>query len=79
MELNRKLLLSPTARSFENLGVCNPACIRIGDTTHMFYRAIGTERRSTIGYCQFDEQHELISRKHEPILIPELDTERDGL
>ena len=49
------IILEKTDLEFENKGVFNPACIQVGDITHMFYRAINQNDISTIGYCQLKD------------------------
>ncbi len=44
------ILLCKTNLDFENEAVLNPATIRIGDSVHMFYRAVREGNHSTIGY-----------------------------
>jgi len=48
------VILSKTELEFENEGVLNPAVIRIGDSVHIFYRAVQLWNQSTIGYCRLD-------------------------
>ncbi len=39
------------AHPFEAGGVMNPAAVVVGDTTHLFYRAVGNDGVSRIGYA----------------------------
>jgi len=48
------IVLEPTGLEFEKLGVLNPACIREGNSVHMFYRAVREGNYSSIGYCRLD-------------------------
>ena len=42
------VILEPTNLDFEKIGVFNPACIKVGNNVHMFYRAFSKDKRSTI-------------------------------
>ena len=78
--INREgLILKPTGREFENEGVFNPACIRMGDTVHMFYRAVRKGNHSSIGYCKLDGPLKIVERAKKPILFPEYDYEKQGI
>ena len=46
------IILEKSSLDFESKGVFNPACIKTGNTLHMFYRAISMDDISSIGYCQ---------------------------
>ena len=72
------IILKSTDLKFENLAVLNPACIQVGDITHMFYRAVNRDNVSSIGYCQLVD-NKVIKRLGEPILFPEFDYEKKGL
>lgn len=65
------VILEPTKLKFENKGVLNPACIRVGKYVHMFYRGLGKDNRSAIGYCKLDGPLKIVERVKEPILKPE--------
>ncbi len=69
------VILNPSKRAFEDLGVFNPACIRKGKYVHMFYRAWDKNRRSTIGYCKLKGPLKVVKRSKKPILMPELKRE----
>lgn len=73
------MILQKTELAFENGGVLNPACIKKGGITHIFYRAVAKGNYSTIGYAQLDAQDKVIFRKDGPILFPEFDYESHGL
>lgn len=64
--------------SFEKKGVFNPTCILVDGITHMFYRAVGKDKRSVIGYCQL-KNGKVISRNDKPIISPEFDYEIIGV
>ncbi|MGD9153548.1 MAG: pesticidal protein Cry7Aa [Gammaproteobacteria bacterium] len=72
------IILSNTEIAFENHAVLNPACIKINDEIHMFYRAINKKMISTIGYCKF-KYNKVIYRSPKPILMPEKPEEKLGL
>jgi predicted GH43/DUF377 family glycosyl hydrolase len=72
------IILEKTGLPFENKAVLNPACIKVGNITHMFYRAINKDDISSIGYCQLIGK-KVIKRLGRPILFPEYDYEKNGL
>ncbi len=73
------IILDKTDNGFENEGVFNPACCRVGNRVHLFYRAVRKGNYSTIGYCQLDGPLEVIKRHNTPILFPEKKYESQGL
>ena len=75
---NEGIILEETSLNFETKGVLNPACIKVGDTVHMFYRAISKDSISSIGYCQL-KNNKVIKRLDKPVLFPEYDYEKKGI
>lgn len=75
---NEGIILEKTNLAFENKGVLNPACIQVGDITHMFYRAINYNDISSIGYCQLKD-NKVVKRLAEPVIFPEYDYEKKGV
>ncbi len=73
------VLLTPTDLEFENDGVLNPAVIRIGDSVHIFYRAVRKGNYSSIGYCRLDGPLTIAERWDKPIMVPEFDYESHGV
>ena len=73
------VVLEKTDRGFEDEGVFNPACIRVGDKVEMFYRAVRIGNYSTIGKCTFNGPLELISREESPVLVPRKAYESQGI
>jgi predicted GH43/DUF377 family glycosyl hydrolase len=73
------ILLSKTSNTFENEGVLNPAVIKVGNTIHLFYRAVTKDNYSTIGYCTLDTPLEVKHRSDAPILFPQAEYEFQGL
>lgn len=71
------IVLRPTELKFENKGVFNPACIRVGNNVHMFYRAFSKKKRSTIGYCRLKGPLKVVERSENPVLYPEHDYEKN--
>ena len=69
------IILEPTKLEFENKGVFNPACMKVGNNVHMFYRAWNKKNRSTIGYCKLKGPLKVVERSKKPILTPEADHE----
>lgn len=72
------IILETTNLDFESKAVCNPACIQVGDITHMFYRAVNQQNISSIGYCQL-ENNKVVKRLEEPVLFPEYAYEKNGV
>ena len=73
------ILLEKTTLEFENEGIMNPAVIRIGDSVHIFYRAVQQGNHSTIGYCKLDGPLTVTERWDKPIIVPEFDYESHGV
>lgn len=73
------VLLMKTELEFENEGVLNPAIIRVGDSVHIFYRAVQLWNQSTIGYCRLDGPLNIAERWDKPIMVPEFDYESQGI
>jgi predicted GH43/DUF377 family glycosyl hydrolase len=71
------IILETTNLEFESKAVLNPACVQVGDVTHMFYRAVNQNDISSIGYCQL-VGNKVIKRLKEPVLFPEFDYEKNG-
>lgn len=72
------IILEKTNLKFEDKAVLNPACIQVGDITHMFYRAVDHNDISSIGYCQLKD-NKVVKRLKEPVLLPEHDYEKKGI
>jgi len=72
-------ILEKTSLGFESLGVLNPAVIKEGSTVYMFYRAIGKDNISSIGYCEIENDIEIINRKEIPILYSQFAYEKCGV
>jgi beta-1,2-mannobiose phosphorylase / 1,2-beta-oligomannan phosphorylase len=73
------ILLRKTELEFENEGVLNPAAIRVGDSVHIYYRAVRTGNHSTIGYCRLDGPMKIAERWDKPLMIPEFEYESQGV
>ena len=73
------VILEKSERSFEELGVLNPAIYQDENTVHMFYRAAKRGNFSTIGYCRFEGPLTLDERHTEPIFVPEYIYEIHGV
>jgi predicted GH43/DUF377 family glycosyl hydrolase len=73
------ILLEKTDLEFENEGVLNPAVIRVGDSVHLFYRAVRKGNYSTVGYCRLDGPLTLRERTEAPLIIPQMDYESHGI
>jgi len=73
------VILEKTERGFENDGVCNPACVRVGGDVHVFYRAVRTGNYSTIGHARLRGPIEIAQRRAKPVLYPEKKYESQGI
>jgi predicted GH43/DUF377 family glycosyl hydrolase len=73
------VILRKTKNDFECEGVLNPAVIKVGETIHMFYRAVAKENYSTIGYCSLSSPMTIEKRSETPLLIPQAEYEFQGL
>ncbi|MEK7341283.1 MAG: pesticidal protein Cry7Aa, partial [Candidatus Binatota bacterium] len=72
-------MLESSENGFDNQAVLNPACIEVGGTTHLFYRAVRRgDMVSSIGYCQL-EGNTVVKRSDKPVLFPEHDYEKLGI
>ncbi|WP_026474213.1 glycoside hydrolase family 130 protein [Alkaliflexus imshenetskii] len=73
------ILLSPSGLQFEDMGVLNPAVIRVGDSVHLYYRAVQKGNHSTIGYCRLDGPLTVVERWEKPLIVPEFEYESHGV
>lgn len=72
------IILRPTDNEFERSAVFNPACIEKNGIVHMFYRALNSQKVSSIGLCKLVD-NKVIERLDHPVLFPEFDYEKQGL
>jgi len=73
------ILLKKTTLGFENEGVLNPAVISEGNSVHLFYRAVGKDNYSSIGYCKLKGPLTVEERLDTPVLFPQFDYESQGM
>lgn len=73
------VILSKRALEFECEGVLNPAAIRVAESVHMFYRAVGKGNYSTIGYCVLNGPETVAKRRDTPLLFPQFAYESQGV
>lgn len=64
-------IMHPTQYDFEREAVMNPAAVRTGDKTHLFYRAIGADGVSRIGYANSADGIHIDERTPYPIFALE--------
>ncbi|MFM1947039.1 MAG: hypothetical protein RL207_1322 [Bacteroidota bacterium] len=64
------IILETTQAPFENHGVLNPAVLVKDGIIHLFYRAVGKDFISSIGYCQLDSPFHVLHRNKTPLLKP---------
>ena len=72
------IVLSNSENAFDSHAVLNPACIKVNDELHMFYRAVDKKMISTIGHCKL-KYDKVNYRSPKPILAPEKPEEKLGL
>lgn len=73
------VILEKTTNEFENDGVLNPAVIADGTALHLFYRAVQTGNRSSIGYCRLEGPLQVVERRSSPLLFPQFEYESQGM
>src|SRR5690606_20622896 len=73
------IVLSKTQLNFECIGVLNPAVYKEGNIIFMYYRAIGRNNISTIGYCELSSPVNVRVRYSEPLLYIQANVENQGL
>lgn len=73
------ILLAKTDLDFESEGVLNPGVIQEGNDVHIFYRALNTGNRSTLGYCRLDGPLTIAERNTEPAIVPEFEYDSQGV
>lgn len=73
------VILRKTKLAFEDESVLNPAVIADDKGIHLFYRAVHTPNRSSIGYCLLDSPLSVKERWSKPILAPEYRYESHGI
>ena len=62
------IILEPTPNFFENIAVLNPGIYQDDEFVHVFYRAIGPEMKSSIGYAKLKGPTEVVERWDKPII-----------
>ena len=58
------------AHPWEAKATFNPAALRIGNTTHILYRALSEDNTSTIGYASSKDGVTIDERIKEPVYVP---------
>lgn len=64
------IIIPNKTHQWEAKATLNPGAIRLGGTTHLFYRAISSDNTSTIGYATTTDGYTIDWRFPEPIYIP---------
>jgi predicted GH43/DUF377 family glycosyl hydrolase len=62
--------------AWESKATFNPAALRIGDTTHLVYRAMSDDNTSVFGYATTKDGVRIVERLPEPIYVPRADFEQ---
>jgi beta-1,2-mannobiose phosphorylase / 1,2-beta-oligomannan phosphorylase len=73
------IILEKTKLGFENVGVLNPAVIKIDKYVYLLYRAVSKGNYSTIGFCKMDVDSNIIERHDIPLLFPTFEYESHGI
>lgn len=73
------VILEKTDAGFENEGVLNPAVQQVGDTIHLFYRAVSKGNYSSIGYSKLKGPLVVEERFDVPVLFPQVEYESHGI
>ncbi|RZJ35405.1 MAG: pesticidal protein Cry7Aa [Flavobacterium sp.] len=73
------VILEKSGAAFESAGVLNPAVIKSDNAIHLFYRAVATGNRSTIGYCRLSDPLTVEERLDFPVIVPEFEYESQGV
>lgn len=73
------VLLKKTASLFENIAVLNPGVFQEGNNVHLFYRAIGSNYKSVIGYCKLKGPLKVNVRSKVPVIFNEFEYESVGM
>ncbi|KKU75356.1 MAG: Glycosidase-related protein [Candidatus Nomurabacteria bacterium GW2011_GWB1_47_6] len=61
--------------AWEARATLNPAAIRIGDTTHILYRALSADNTSVFGYASTKDGENILARDPSPVYRPREDFE----
>jgi predicted GH43/DUF377 family glycosyl hydrolase len=73
------VILQKLNLDFENESVLNPAVAQLGNTLHLFYRAVRFKNYSSIGYCELEGPLRVVGRLDKPLLSPAFDYESHGM
>ncbi len=73
------IVLQKSKNRFEAEGVLNPAVIAVDNLVHVFYRAVGKNNFSTIGYCRLTNFLTVSEQADVPLLFPQFDYESQGM
>jgi len=73
------ILLSKTEHVFEEEGVLNPGIMQVGNTVHMFYRAVRKGNFSSIGYCRLEGPLNIVHRNDTPLIYSQSAFEEQGV
>lgn len=73
------IILRPTKLKFETEAVLNPAVIKEGNNVHFYYRAIGKNNESNIGYAKLKGPLKIIERWKKPFMGIDYEYEKRGV
>lgn len=73
------VILEPTHRPFESRAVLNPGCYQDGQFVHLFYRAIDSDNRSSIGYAKLKGPTRVMQRLKMPLISRSYSYESAGV
>lgn len=73
------IILTSRSLPFESEAVLNPAVSQDGDSLFMFYRAIGKDNNSSIGFCKLNGPLTIAEKLDTPLLFPDMEIESKGM
>ncbi|HEX8946614.1 MAG TPA: hypothetical protein VF829_00115, partial [Candidatus Paceibacterota bacterium] len=69
-------ILEPRGNGFEEAAVFNPAALDLDGSVHIFYRAMGSDNTSVIGYARSEDGIHVTERLTEPVYVPRAEFEQ---
>lgn len=80
LEIKREgIILESSNSDFDFDGVLNPAIFQMEEDLYMIYRALGKDKKSSLGFCEINGPNVVFNNHKEPILYPEFENEIKGI
>jgi predicted GH43/DUF377 family glycosyl hydrolase len=73
------IILESSSSDFDYEGVLNPAIYQVDEDLYMIYRALGRDKKSSLGFCEINGPNVVFNNHKEPILYPEFENEICGI